>query len=459
MAGQAMLGAAPEEIDTIILVGQTVRSTESFLGFGSKPKTQPPAKGFEKFEEKGIDAPPPKRGEKPVPEKGFDPKEKEVSFQDKKEFGDRFQDKKEFGEPFGRGADWKDKGAEEMPSAAVKVITTSKPYDRDKVAAALLRGEKLERTINGKKYLVSSKSYPWAVQFVNDRTYVIASPPAYMEKLLQGPAPAKGPLESAVALADKKHDLVIGINWTEPSALEAKKVIARGVFDPWRREPGWVIAPLLAMQTAAFALDIGKESSLQARLTFPNAGKAEQAEAAADDAIALVRIFMLGRARQELRREIEDAPNPTVPMFISLLIKQFEDGMRGVKVMRKGSELSASAEAKIDIAAIKSRTRAEAAAILADEAGRLARNRRTSVNNLKQLALAIQSFHDLNRMLPPPAICSKKDGTPLLSWRVMVLPYVNEAPLFNEFKLDEPWDRRTTSSYCRACRRFTPGRA
>ena len=212
------------------------------------------------------------------------------------------------------------------------------------------------------------------------------------------------------------------------------------MFDPWRREPGWVIAPLLAMQTAAFALDIGKESSLQTRLTFPNAGKAEQAEAAADDAIALVRIFMLGRARQELRREIEDVPNPTVPMFISLLIKQFEDGMRGVKVMRKGSELSASAEAKIDIAAIKSRTRAEAAAILADEAGRLARNRRTSVNNLKQLALAIQSFHDLNRMLPPPAICSKKDGTPLLSWRVMVLPYVDEAPLFNEFKLDEPWD-------------------
>ena len=151
-------------------------------------QTQPPAKGFEKFEEKGIDAPPPKRGEKPVPEKGFDPKEKEVSFQDKKEFGDRFQDKKEFGEPFGRGADWKAEWAEEMPSAAVKVITTSKPYDRDKVAAALLRGEKLERTINGKKYLVSSKSYPWAVQFVNDRTYVIASPPAYMEKLLQGPA-------------------------------------------------------------------------------------------------------------------------------------------------------------------------------------------------------------------------------------------------------------------------------
>ena len=28
----------------------------------------------------------------------------------------------------------------------------------------------------------------------------------------------KGPLERAVALADKKHDLVIGINWTKRSA-------------------------------------------------------------------------------------------------------------------------------------------------------------------------------------------------------------------------------------------------
>lgn len=41
--------------------------------------------------------------------------------------------------------------------------------------------------------------------------------------------------------------------------------------------------------------------------------------------------------------------------------------------------------------------------------------------------------------LPPPAICGK-DGTPLLSWRVLLLPYLDQNELFRQFKLDEPWD-------------------
>ena len=33
-----------------------------------------------------------------------------------------------------------------------------------------------------------------------------------------------------------------------------------------------------------------------------------------------------------------------------------------------------------------------------------------------------------------------KNGKPLLSWRVQILPFIEEAPLYKEFHLDEPWD-------------------
>jgi hypothetical protein len=33
-----------------------------------------------------------------------------------------------------------------------------------------------------------------------------------------------------------------------------------------------------------------------------------------------------------------------------------------------------------------------------------------------------------------------KDGRPLLSWRVLVLSYLEEGDLYREFRLDEPWD-------------------
>jgi RNA polymerase sigma factor (sigma-70 family) len=61
------------------------------------------------------------------------------------------------------------------------------------------------------------------------------------------------------------------------------------------------------------------------------------------------------------------------------------------------------------------------------------------LDNLKRLALAMHNFHGDNGQFPPAAVYSK-DGKPLLSWRVLLLPYLDEQQLFKEFKLDEPWD-------------------
>jgi hypothetical protein len=53
--------------------------------------------------------------------------------------------------------------------------------------------------------------------------------------------------------------------------------------------------------------------------------------------------------------------------------------------------------------------------------------------------LALQNYHDTKGQLPPAAVCGE-DGKPLYSWRVMVLPFLEQDELFNEFHLDEPWD-------------------
>ena len=75
-----------------------------------------------------------------------------------------------------------------------------------------------------------------------------------------------------------------------------------------------------------------------------------------------------------------------------------------------------------------------------------ARAERTqSVNNLKQIALALHSYHDVNKQFPPAGISSIKDptGKPLLSWRVAILPYLEEGQLYKEFDLTQPWDHPT----------------
>ena len=61
-----------------------------------------------------------------------------------------------------------------------------------------------------------------------------------------------------------------------------------------------------------------------------------------------------------------------------------------------------------------------------------------SQNNLKQLGLAIHAYHDANGKFP--ADITDKDGKPLLSWRVAILPFIEQQALYEQFHLDEPWD-------------------
>ncbi|MFO0841192.1 MAG: DUF1559 domain-containing protein [Gemmataceae bacterium] len=55
------------------------------------------------------------------------------------------------------------------------------------------------------------------------------------------------------------------------------------------------------------------------------------------------------------------------------------------------------------------------------------------------MALAMYIYESTSKTLPPAAVRGP-DGKPLLSWRVLLLPYIEQDGLFREFKLDEPWD-------------------
>ena len=62
-----------------------------------------------------------------------------------------------------------------------------------------------------------------------------------------------------------------------------------------------------------------------------------------------------------------------------------------------------------------------------------------TVRNLKQIGLAMFSYHDVHKMFPP-AYISSEEGKPLLSWRVAILPYLEGNDLYDRFRRDEPWD-------------------
>jgi hypothetical protein len=72
----------------------------------------------------------------------------------------------------------------------------------------------------------------------------------------------------------------------------------------------------------------------------------------------------------------------------------------------------------------------------AAEQRRIAR-RAQVINNLKEIALAMQNYQSANGKLP---LAKPAAGGPGLSWRVHLLPYLEHKELYDQFKLNEPWD-------------------
>jgi hypothetical protein len=64
---------------------------------------------------------------------------------------------------------------------------------------------------------------------------------------------------------------------------------------------------------------------------------------------------------------------------------------------------------------------------------------RTSNNNIKQLVLALHNYHEIHGSFPPQYVADA-NGQPLYSWRVLILPFIEEQRLYDEFHLDEAWD-------------------
>jgi hypothetical protein len=62
-----------------------------------------------------------------------------------------------------------------------------------------------------------------------------------------------------------------------------------------------------------------------------------------------------------------------------------------------------------------------------------------SLENLRQIVLAMRKYHDQEKTLPAAANYGAQ-SQPLLSWRVLILPYLGQDALYKRFHLDEPWD-------------------
>jgi prepilin-type processing-associated H-X9-DG protein len=293
------------------------------------------------------------------------------------------------------------------PSELV-LVGLNKPYDKAKVAA-LAGPDAKEEEFKGHTLFVAEGRK--SVGLLGPRAYVIG-PTEAIRSLLDRPAKEKeGPLTAARKLMLEKHAAVLGVNVPAFAAAIGDDV-------PGEAE---AFKPLLAAKSATAVLDVGLESKGRLRMVFATAADATKGEKALKAGAEMARGALAVGRKMPGWKEV-------VP-----LIDMADDALKGAAFEQDGDVLQASARLKLDP------EKAVPLLVAALQKQREAALRIQGQNNLKQIALAMHNYHDVHGRFPPQAVFNK-DGKPLLSWRVLLLPYIEQDDLYKQFKLDEPWD-------------------
>ena len=202
-----------------------------------------------------------------------------------------------------------------------------------------------------------------------------------------------------------------------------------------------------------------ENAKVDLRAFFKDETKAEEGEKAARNLAEFARTKLV-KPRQDLEamlkpkpgekspRPIKDLPQAIVGLFGVGALNHLDGYLANPPLRRDGKELTASFELP-SVGEIYAGTIAITAGMLfpAVEKVKMAAATAVESNNLKQMILAVHSYNDVYGQLPSvigatkftPGVTPK----PLLSWRVHILPFVEQGDLFNQFKLDEPWDSPT----------------
>jgi prepilin-type processing-associated H-X9-DG protein len=210
------------------------------------------------------------------------------------------------------------------------------------------------------------------------------------------------------------HALVVGF---DPSGLPAEIFTAA----PPELQP---FLPLLKSKSIMLRANLDKELTASVSFAQENEDKAVDAERSFN--------LLMKLADDGLTTALADEKKNDELKALTPALTELQKAVKNLQAKRQGTVVTADVSLRADPAL----ARPIAALFLQPQ---MASARARSQNNLKQIGLALHNYHDIYGVLPAAAIVDKK-GKPLLSWRVAILPYIEQETLYKQFHLDEPWD-------------------
>jgi hypothetical protein len=294
-------------------------------------------------------------------------------------------------------------------SSTVYVLTTTKPLDRKKLLKRFVSDPQTAGSAERLQLLfLSERSFalgePWSLA-------VLADPSLLSKRRVNGGVN----VTAHELLGLTEANPILAASFWVPPAL--KQHLLAKMKDSSRPEATFF--PLVNLVWGGMTVDLDKAAAVQIRLLGNNKRSAGLAAEAVRAGLSLLDLAA---------DDLEQAKKDTRPWLAA-----FRKALADVKVEQQASTVIMRLQADLEPKLIASAGR-EITTLL-----RQGNARRVSQNNLKQIGLAMHNYHDTYKGFPPAALRNQA-GKPLLSWRVAILPFIEENELYQQFKFDEPWD-------------------
>jgi hypothetical protein len=310
------------------------------------------------------------------------------------------------------------------------IISTSKAVDEKKIRETM--GKTEEKKVGEKAYYVSDKG---AIHFVNSKI-IVGGAPEGVKKFLESKPSTSGPLADSLQLAeDNKYHLVAGVQIPESlrqkikGGMGGRKVSRPGMggMGGGRMGGGGMgLGPdptmFLELKSASLTAVLGNQTELDVRMTFSDSNTAKMVKEALDQVKQLAPLIMM-----TAKGKIPPGPEGAK---VTEVLNKVEQTLKTLKVEQDGDTVHIPVKLDVDIAKSSG-----ALLIPAIQKVREAASKTAMVNNLHQLGIGMHNYANAMNGQMPPQTFNKG-----LSWRVAILPYIEQKALYDQFKLNEPWN-------------------
>lgn len=248
-------------------------------------------------------------------------------------------------------------------------------------------------------------------------------------------------IEDLVKGRRPKQEILRSKDWDDLSQFHAKFALGEVLFEQWRaeykrfnelnapRDPLFeLIGPLNQKLVKAFGgVRFDESLSFRVSLYAANSGDAKEIDASLQ-ALLQVGKTMLGPLKKNMIDGARDEASKKIATESIAILDKLIDSL---DIKRIGREVRITA--KVDVRQFVKNVLPDAI-----QAAQVAARRAQSVNNMKQLGLSMHNYHDVYKKMPPAVIIGPKGHRH--SWRIAVLPFIEHKELYDQYRLDEPWD-------------------